>query len=304
MLFSKTKFYKINKDFPINEQSLNQSLSKYLFKKIEKSQLSTQGFVNPFSLYPDNAVYVMSGAFMVCLREDSKSIPASAVKRKVLYRVRELEKNRGGEKASKEEKDDIKEQVLSEMISSFPLDFVKTKHINAIIFPKSNLLAIDSTSSKDCELMMAMLRTAIGTLPVIEFESDSIPSTVMTGWLRDTSSLPDELQLGEECQLKDEADDRGAVVVCKNQDLTSDEIECHLDSGKVVSMLAVEWNDSLFFKIKDDLTIVGASYTDFVKERIKDDSGEGKAPEKFDAELAITVENLQMLAPNLIAMFS
>lgn len=302
MLFGKVKFYKINKDFPIDEQSLTNSLSKYLFQKIDRTQVSTQGFVNPFSQYADKPVYGMTGAFMVCLREDSKPIPASAIKRKTNFRVRELEKKKG-EKATKEEKDDIKDQVTSEMVSQFPLDFVKTKHVNAIIFPKNNLLAIDTTSSKDCELIMAMLRTAIGTLPVIEFEADSMPTMVMTEWLRDSSSVPDSIELGHECQLKDESDEKGAVVACKNQELASDEIEAHLDAGKVVSMVSVEWNDSLRFKIKDDLTIVGISYTDFLKERLKDDSGEGKAPEKFDAELAIAVENLRMLAPNILEMF-
>lgn len=302
MLFNKVKFFKINKDFPVDESSLTKSLEAHLFTKIDKTQMSTQGFVNPFTHYADKPVYGMSGTFMVTLREDSKSIPAAAVKRKANLRIKELEKSKG-EKASKDEKIDIKDQVLSEMCSAFPHDFVKDKYISAIIFPKEKLIAIDSVSDKDCELILTMLRTSIGTLPVIEFESDSIPTQVMTDWLKDESSVPDELNLLQECQLKDELDDGGAVATFKNQELNCDEIEGHLDAGKVASIVAVEWNDSLKFKIREDLTIHGVSYTDFVKDRLKDDSGEGAPIQKFDAEVALTVENLRMLAPNLLEIF-
>jgi len=303
MLFSKVKFFKINKDFPIDEKSLSQSLNAHLFTKIEKTQISTQGFVNPFNQFANNPVYGVSGSFLVTLREDSKSIPPSAVKRKTDYRVRELEKKKG-EAASKEDKLEIKEQVLSEMISAFPLDFIKTKYINAIIFPSEQYIAIDSVSTKDCESMKGMLKASIGALPVIDYECDSMPSSVMTSWLQDEENVPDELTILQECQLKDDVDERGAVVHCKNQDLSAEEVESHLDAGKVAVMIAVEWNDSLKFKLKEDLTIQGISYSELMKERLKDDCGDGAASSRFDAELALTVESLRMLAPNILQIFA
>lgn len=303
MLFSKVKYYRLTKPLSLAENDLRRSLEPSLFRPIEKSQVSCQGFVNPQNLRSENPIHGVTDTFLLCLRIDSKSIPASTVKKKTLDRVRQLEKSKG-DKASKEEKEDIKEQVTSEMVSSYPLDFVKSKHVYVLLMPNEDLIAINSASPGECELVLSMLRKVLGSLPVVEFEVGSMPSAVMTQWLKDESDVPDEIIILQEAQLRDELDEKGATAHIKNQDLTSEEIMTHLESGKVVIMLSVEWNDSLSFKIKDDLTIVGISYTEFLKERLKSEGEGADAMQKFDSEIVLTVESLKQLAPNLQQLFA
>lgn len=304
MIFSKIRFYKLSDDFSIDEKSLSDSISPFIFKKIDKNQVSSHGFVNPFTQYPDKPVYGVGDGFLLTIREDSKPIPASALKRKVSFRIKELEKSKGGDKATKDEKQDIKEQVISEILSAFPPDFIKTKFIEFLVFPKQKLIALNSTSAKDCEFALSVMRGALGSLSAFEFEPVGIPSTIMTSWLQDGESVPDEFSVLDECQLRDSGDEKGAVAHCKKQDLASDEVTGHIDAGKEVIMLYVEWNDSLRFKLKSDLTIASISYTDVLKETLKTDSGDGKAIQKFDADLALISGNIKMLAPSLLKAFA
>lgn len=303
MIFPQARYFKISKQLDLTEANISKSLDQFLFKNIEKTQQSTSGFVNPFSQYQKNPVYGMSGAYMVCLRTDSKTIPPSAVKRKTDKKVKEQEKVRG-EKLNKADKDDIKEQVLSEMLAAFPLDFVKTKYVYGIIYIKEQLFVIDTASDADAELITTLLRRALGVFPVLDLESNSSPSVVMTSWLQDEDNIPDEVEVKQECQLVDAADEVGSAVHCKKQDLFAEEVAGHIDAGKEVSMIHVLWNDSLEFKLRSNLTISGIKLTDLLKEQLKQDAGEGGMAEKFDAEVAVVVDNMRMLAPYLLKIFS
>jgi len=303
MLFSQAKYFNITKQIQMTESDVTKGLSQKLFKTIEKTQKSTSGFVNPYSQGSNNPVYSANGAFVICLRTDSKSVPASVVKRKTDIKVREQE-SQSGVKISKADKDEIKEQIISSMIASFPIDFIKTKYVYGIIYLKESLFVIDTSSDSDAEMINTLLRRVLGVFPVLEMESPSSPGAVMTSWLQDDANIPEEIEVQHECKLVDEADDKGPVVVCRKQDLFAEEVIAHIDAGKEVSMLQVLWNDSLEFKINSDLTISGIKLTDLMKEQLKEDTGDGGMAKKFDAEVAIVVNNMRMLAPYIIETFS
>ena len=66
--------------------------------------------------------------------------------------------------------------------------------------------------------------------------------------------LPEGLALGEECELKDPAE-QGAIVKCQRQELQCDEITKHLDSGKQVTRLALNLDDHVSFVLGEDLVV-------------------------------------------------
>src|SRR6478752_6934879 len=66
--------------------------------------------------------------------------------------------------------------------------------------------------------------------------------------------LPEGLTIGDECELKDAAD-KGAVVKCQRQELQSDEIAKHLESGKQVTRLALTLDDHVSFVLGEDLVV-------------------------------------------------
>ena len=76
---------------------------------------------------------------------------------------------------------------------------------------------------------------------------------MLTGWIAG-DPLPEGLSLGEECELKD-GDDHGAIVRCQRQELQSDEITRHLESGKQVTKRALTLDDHVSFVLGEDLVI-------------------------------------------------
>ena len=302
MLFSKFRIFKFSEAFELSDQQIADMLSASLFKRIERPQVQSSGFVNPFTLYPDKPVYSRSGFVLLTLRVDSKPIPASAVKAKVKQRVKEAEKRNNGEKLAKEEKEAIKEQVTSEMIANFPMEFVKTKHIYALFLREEQVLLVNSTSSSDIELILGSIRGAFGSLPVMDFETLSAPMLVMSSWLQNEKAAS-SFEILDECQMRDVSDEKGAVVQFKKHDLSATEVVSHLDNGMGVSMLSLLWNDSLKFKLRSDLAITGVAYSDILKESLKERSSDGGASKSFDAEIFTFTENAAMLIPSLETAF-
>src|SRR3546814_11360744 len=82
------------------------------------------------------------------------------------------------------------------------------------------------------------------------------------------SPLPDGFSLGEECELKDAAE-HGAEVKCQNQELQSDELAKHLESGKQVTKLALVLDDHVSFVLGEDLIIPTLKFLDRVVDQLE-----------------------------------
>ena len=102
----------------------------------------------------------------------------------------------------------------------------------------------------------------------------------------------------DECELQ-ESDDDGAILRCKRQDLSSDEIQMHLDSGKEVTKLAVNWNDTIECILQDDLAIKRLKFSDELLEQASNDGAEDAAAQ-FDADFNLMTGELARFIPRLI----
>jgi len=85
--------------------------------------------------------------------------------------------------------------------------------------------------------------------------------------------MKDDFLIKDECELK-ESDDDGAILRCKRQDLSSDEIQMHLDNGKEVTKLSVNWNDAIECILEDDLAIKRLKFSDELLEQADNDGAE------------------------------
>lgn len=95
------------------------------------------------------------------------------------------------------------------------------------------------------------VRGALGSFPAMLLNAEVAPRSVLTAWIAG-EPLPAGLSLGEECALKDPAEG-GAVVRCQYQELRCDEVDKHLEAGKVVTRLALVFESNLSFVLGDDL---------------------------------------------------
>ena len=101
------------------------------------------------------------------------------------------------------------------------------------------------------------------------------------------------LALGEECELRD-AIDGGAVVKCQNQELQSDEIAKHLEMGKQVTRLALNFEDHVSFVLGEDLVVRKLKFLDGALDQLENTESDGMRAE-LDARFALMSAELKRL---------
>jgi len=224
-------------------------------------------------------------------RKEEKILPSHVVKRELDERVNLLEEKEN-RKLKKTEKQALKDDVIAMLL---PRAFSKTQQTAIWIDSETNLIYVDAASSKRAEDTLALLRKSLGSLPVVPLAFANEPTTVMTSWIAQ-DKLPEYLTALEEAELKAPDD---AVIRCKNHPLDSEEILSHLQKGKLVTKLALDWDEHLSFVLNDDGSLKRLKFADQIREKNDDILKEDYA-QRFDADFVLMTGELAKLTENLI----
>jgi recombination associated protein RdgC len=122
------------------------------------------------------------------------------------------------------------------------------------------------------------------------------PTATLTDWLK-TQKAAEGFYVLDECELRDTHED-GGVVRCKRQDLTSEEIQLHLSTGKQVTQLSLAWQDKLSFVLDDKLTIKRLRFEDVLQEQAEQDGGDDALAQQ-DASFILMMMTLVEFLPEL-----
>ncbi|WP_166260336.1 recombination-associated protein RdgC [Marinobacter salicampi] len=294
MWFRNARVFRFTKPFDITAEALEEQLQQDAFKPCGPQETSRQGWVAPLGKHGEQLVHSANGYHLIALRKEEKLLPGAVVKELVAERVEAIEAEQM-RKIPKKEKDEIKEQVLLEML---PQAFSKNRRCYAYLAPKDGVLVVDAGSAKQAEDLASSLRKSIGSLPVRPPVVEQAPAFTFTGWLNETIDLHPTLALGDECELKDTGED-GGVVRCKGLDLQGDEIRNHLNAGMQVTKLSVTWDDNLSFVLDEELGIRRLKFGDTLQEKL-DDVDADDAAARFDAAFALMTLELARLIPGLL----
>ena len=211
-------------------------------------------------------------------------------------RIESLEQKEN-RKLKKTEKQTLKDDVVMNLL---PRAFTKNQQTSVWIDTENNLVHVDAASSKRAEDALALLRKSLGSLPVVPLAFANEPSTILTDWIVQ-EKIPHWLVALEEAELRGSQED--SVIRCKKQPLENEEILALLQDGKkVVSKLALEWEDTLTFVFNEDGTLKRLKFADAVREKNADILKEDYA-QRFDADFVLMTGILSKLTENLLDEF-
>ena len=291
--FKNVMIYRLTKSLDWTSQKLQTALEQEIFHPCGQSDMSKFGWTNP--LRGSELLHFSVGKQILLLaRKEEKILPSHVVKRELDERVNLLEEKEN-RKLKKTEKQALKDDVIAMLL---PRAFSKTQQTAIWIDSETNLIYVDAASSKRAEDTLALLRKSLGSLPVVPLAFANEPTTVMTDWIAQ-DNLPEYLTALEEAELKAPDD---AVIRCKNHPLDSEEILSHLQKGKLVTKLALDWDEHLSFVLNDDGSLKRLKFADKIRENNDDILKEDYA-QRFDADFVLMTGELAKLTENLIDDF-
>lgn len=273
--FKNAIVYQLNKDNLFDTQAITNAVNACPFVPCGNTDSMRSGWVSPFGESQDNPLVLdNNGQLLLRLKKEIKILPSSVIKQALAEKVTQQEQlfNR---KLKKAEKLSLKDEVYIDLL---PRAFSKYQFFWLWIDTVNKRVIVDSSSFKQAEDILALLRKEMGTLALTPYASDTPLEKILTKWVRESLSFP-PIILGDEIELKD-ALEENIVVKCKNQEINSQEIFVHIDSGKQVSKLKLIDERGVSFILNRDFTLKRIKFDNAIV-----DKNEDFLPEESDAKL-------------------
>ncbi|MCE5991959.1 recombination-associated protein RdgC [Pseudomonas sp. KCA11] len=293
MWFKNLLTYRLTQDVPFEPEALEAALASKPARPCASQELTTYGFVAPFGKGEDAPLVHVSGEYLlIAARKEERILPSSVVNDAVKEKVEEIETEQM-RKVYKKERDQIKDEIIQAFL---PRAFIRRSMIFAAIAPRLGMVLVNSASAKRAEDLLSTLREVMGSLPVRPATVKIAPVATMTDWVK-SQEAAEGFYVLDECELRDTAED-GGIVRCKRQDLTGEEIQLHLSTGKMVTQLALAWQDKLSFILDDKMVIKRLKFEELLQEQAEQDGGD-EAAQQFDASFQLMMMTFAEFLPVL-----
>ncbi len=296
MWFKNIRAYRLTNPFDLSPEQLGEQLAARSFQPCAKSQALSLGWVAPLGEESENLVHAANGRYLLCLRREEKLLPATVVREQLEEKVAVIESEQA-RKVYRKERLSMKDEIVQDCL---PRAFSRSTRIYAYLDTRANWIFVDAASAGRAEELLNLLRDCIGSFPVLLPQVNNAPSATMTSWLVH-QNLPDDFALGEECELREPGED-GGVVRCRGVDLLSEEVETHLNAGKLVARLSLNWDQRVSLVMAEDLCLRRLRFSEeLMKEN--DEIPEADNAARLDADFALMSEAVTGLQERVIALF-
>ena len=296
MWFKNLSIFRLTEEFLLTSEQLEQKLEAMVFRSCSAHQEFSFGWTAPAGRSVQSLVHSSNGFMMLCGKKEEKVLPTAVVNEMVLEKIVETEQLQA-RKLSKKERSAIKDELIFELL---PKAFSFSRKTYAYIDPNGGWLVVDAASAKNAEDILTNLRKCIGSLPAVSLNTNEKPMQTMTQWLINNQT-PEDLIIEDECELR-APEEAGGIIRCKRHDLALPEIKNHLDTGKLVIKLAVNWADRLSFIVDEHLAVKRLRFLDMVQDQLTDVQADTEV-ERFDADFSIMSLELANFLPRLLEWF-
>lgn len=277
--------------------NLSADLAMHALRPCGPLELQTRGWVSPYGRDSDQMTTTIGDCHLMTLGGEDKILPTAVINQHIAEKAAEHERNTGHPPNSSRRRI-LRDDALTELL---PRALARPSRLAGYVDLKRGWAVVDTSSRKAAEGFVSALRNALGSFPATSLEPEESPRALMTEWLFDTK-LPEGWALGDECELKDPADN-GAIVRARRQDMTADEIREHLSSGKQVTQLALTFEERMRFVLDETLTVRKFKLLDIAVEQLdKGDRDSAKA--ELDARFVLLVGEVARLLNAIEKTFS
>jgi len=291
--FKNLMVYRLSRDITLTADAMERQLAEFSFTPCGSQDMAKTGWVSPMGGHSDALTHVANGQIIICARKEEKMLPSSVIKQTLDAKINKLEAEQA-RKLKKTEKDALKDEVLHSLL---PRAFSRFSQTMIWIDTVNNIIMLDCASAKKAEDTLALLRKSLGSLPVVPLTFEKPLELTLTEWVR-SGETPAGFALMDEAELKAMLEG-GGVIRCKQQDLVCDEIANHIESGKVVTKLALDYQERVQFVIADDASIKRLKFADILREQ-NDDIDREDVGQRFDADFILMTAELTALITSLI----
>ncbi len=280
MFFRNLTLFRFPEGIDQRFKKLDEQLAEHELRPCGPLELQTRGWVSPYGRGEELFSIEHGGAALMALGGEDKLLPTAVINQHIAEKVEELEKQRGRPVGARERRK-LKDDALTELL---PRALARPSRLSGYVDIANGWVVVDTSSRKAAEGFVSALRNALGSFPATSLEPEESPRALMTEWMIE-GKLPAGFALGDECELKDPADN-GAIVRCRRQDLGADEMREHLTSGKQVTQLALTFEERMRFVLDETLTVRKFKLLDIAVEQLdKGDRDSAKA--ELDARFVL-----------------
>ena len=293
MWFKNLQIYRFTRPFDVSVEDLEKQLEALPFAPCGSQEQSKFGWVSPLGKHGQAMTHIAGDQILLCAKKEDKMLPGSVINDMVAEKAEAIEIEQG-RALKKKEKDALKEEIIVDLL---PRAFSRFQQTFAWINPKDGFIAVDASSAKRAEDLLALLRKTIGSLPVVPLAMTTPPELTLTEWLKE-GAAPAGFMLEDEVELRS-ALEHGGIIRAKQHDLLSEEIKVHLEADKLVTKLALNWAETISFILSDDMSIKRLKFSEELREQNDDVTNEDVAA-RFDADFALVTGELSRFIPDLI----